>query len=159
MVIRLADKNDIEGIKTLIDRNFDEIISKYHSPETVKKFKDFNSAERLKEQLQWKIIYVASDKDRIVATGAFADFGTAEKSKFSVSNLYVLPELHGRGIGSEIMKILVRHAKERDAGSFHVPSTRNAVAFYEKCGFSVDSVQPEAEDEIAWMTMVLNAGK
>lgn len=156
MKIRRADENDINSIKLIIDINFDEVISQFHSPEIVKKFKEYNTIESLKSQLNWKRIYVAvDDKGDVVGTGAFVDFGTKEMPKYSVSNLYVLPNSHGRGIGTKIINVLQSDAKVRHATSFHVPSSRNGVPFYEHCGFSIDEIQTDIEDEITWMTKVL----
>lgn len=153
MVIRLADENDIGSIKELLDRNFDEIISNYHTVSIVNKFKEHNSIDNLKTQLTWKKVYVADDKGRIVGTGAFANFGTESEPKYSVSNLYVLPELHRKGIGKQIMKVLLTDAEENNAHTFHVPSTRNGIRFYENSGFKVDDIQPDTGDEITWMTL------
>jgi len=153
MVIRLATENDVQAIKKLSDRCFDEVISKHHSPAVVEKHKQRNSIENLKEDLKWKAVYVADDNGKIVGTGAFANFGTAGAPKYSVSNFYVLPELHRKGIGTKIMEKLIEHAEEKRASSFHCPSARNAVPFYETFGFVVDAFQPEVEDEITWMTM------
>ena len=50
---------------------------------------------------------------------------------------------------------LVNDAKETGALELHVPSSRNAVGFYEKMGFSVDNVQQDIQDEITWMTKTL----
>jgi len=155
MKIRLATENDVPEIKKLSDRCFDEVISKHHSPAVVEKDKQRNSIENLKEDLKWKVVYVADDNGKIVGTGAFADFGKEGKPKYSVSNFYVLPELHRKGIGTKIMNKLIEHAKEKRATSFHCPSARNAVPFYETFGFMVDAEQPEVEDEITWMTMSL----
>lgn len=155
MEIRLASENDIENIKKLIYKNFDEVISKFHSPATVNKFKDYNSAQRLKEQLKWKKVYVVCDNEQIVATGSFANFGTKENPKYSVSNFYVLPHLQGKGIGRKLMLKLIELAKEEKAKTFHVPSTKNAIRFYEKCGFNIDENQTDLKDEITWMTMQL----
>lgn len=155
MNIRLAAENDVENIKYLIDKNFDEIISKFHSPEIINKFKNYNSIQSLKDQLKWKKFYVVCDNEQIVATGAFANFGTEENPKYSVSNFYVLPSLHGRGIGCKLMLKLIDLAKENRAKIFHVPSTKNAIPFYTKQGFSVDNYQPDTKDEITWMSMQL----
>lgn len=35
----------------------------------------------------------------------------------------------------------------------HVPSSRNAIGFYEKMGFVKNEVQNDMEDEITWMSM------
>jgi len=154
MKIRFANETDIPAIKQLIDINFDEVISKHHSPAVVKKFKKYNSIESLKSQLVWKTVYVAVVDNQIIATGALANFGTPCSPKYSVSNFYVLPQLHKKGIGTKLINKLIKLAKEHSAAAFHVPSTRNAVPFYEKSGFIVDTDQPEAKDEITWMTLI-----
>jgi len=155
MEIRIACDTDIEAIKQIIDRNFDETIALHHSPEIVQKFKQHNSAESLKTQLLWKKIYVAAEGEKIVGTGAFANFGTAEAPKYSISNLYVLPEFHSMKIGTKIVEILLAEAEKVSARTFYVPSTRNAVRFYQSFGFEVDEIQTDTEDEITWMTKVL----
>ena len=156
MKIRAAEEQDVKQIKFLLDRNFDEIMSAYHSKAILEKFKSHNSNENLLNQLKWKKVYVAEDDaGEVIATGAFANFGSAEKPKYSVSNLYVIPENHAKGIGRMLFETLLEEAKANSAGSFHVPSSRNAIGFYEKMGFSVDGDQPEAGDEITWMTMRL----
>ena len=156
MIVRNANVHDVEQIKLLIDRNFDEVISKYHSPDIVVKFKEYNSINNINKQLTWKKIYVAEDNGCIVGTGAFANFGTKETPKYCISNLYVMPELHGKGIGTLIVNVLFENAKENNAYSFCVPSTRNAMPFYMKCGFVVDKLQPDIKDEVTWMSMVLD---
>ena len=156
MKIRPAKQSDIQQIKLLIDRNFDEVISEYHSKLVCENFKSKNSCESLLNQLKWKRIYVVeSDTGDITATGAFVNFGSAENPKYSASNFYVLPEKHSTGIGRMLFGKLYEDAKSSNAGSFHVPSTRNAVGFYERMGFAVDSEQPDEKDEITWMTMPL----
>jgi len=153
MEIRKATKDDIGQIKLIIDRNFDEIVSRYHSKSIIEKYKTYNSIKSLSNQLTWKIVYVAEQDGKIVGTGAFVDFGNAERHKFSVSNLYIMPEYHSQGIGSELFKHLLHEAKSRNADSFHVPSSKNAISFYEKCGFVIDEIQHDVKDEITWLTM------
>ena len=154
MKIRLADKRDVVQIKILLDRNFDEVMSKYHSRAVLEKFKSHNTQESLLSQMKRNKVYVAEDASgKVVATGAFADFGSEGKPKYCVSNFYVMPENHSQGIGRALFNELYREAETRRAVSFHVPSSRNAVGFYEKMGFAVDEDQPDAHDEITWMTM------
>lgn len=155
MAVRRAVESDLKNIKMLIDRNFDEVMSKYHSIEVIKRFKEHNSIGSLKNQLYWKKTYVAEDAEIITGTGAFANFGSEEQPKYSVSNLYVLPDFHGKGVGTQIMNALIADAKEHRAETFHVPSSRNAVSFYEMFGFAIDDLQPDTIDEITWMTMTL----
>ena len=155
MEIRSARNTDIEAIKLVIDRNFDETMPQYHSPEVILKFKNHNSVESLKSQLAWKKIYVATEGELVVGTGAFANFGTVDTPKYSISNLYVLPNLHGKKIGTRIVEVLLLEAKKANAGAFHVPSSKNAVPFYQKHGSEIDAIQLDVEDEITWMTKKL----
>jgi N-acetylglutamate synthase-like GNAT family acetyltransferase len=155
MEIRKAKKDDIEQIKIILDRNFDEIMSEYHSKAIIEKYKSYNTLESLSNQLTWKVVYVAELNGIVVGTGAFVDFGNADKHKYSVSNLYIIPEYHSQGIGTRIFNILLHDAKNVNASSFHVPSSRNAILFYEKCGFVIDEIQSDMEDEITWLTMQL----
>ena len=153
MKIRKAIKDDIQKIKTILDRNFDEVLSKYHSKTVIEKYKSYNTLESLSSQLAWKSVYVAEQHDEIVGTGAFADFGNADEHKYSVSNLYIMPEYHSLGIGTKIFNHLLHEARSVKADTLHVPSSKNAVNFYEKCGFVIDEIQNDTEDEIIWLTM------
>jgi len=69
--------------------------------------------------------------------------------------IFVLPDLHGRGIGTLLMKHLRETARRSGVTCLHVPSSRNAVSFYQCVGFAVDAAQPDSADEITWMTMSL----
>ena len=156
MFIRPAKKDDINDIHRILERNFDEIMSKQHSKEILEKFKEYNSCDNLIKQLSWKQIYVTEDNGQIVATGAFANFGTEEAPKYSVSNLYVLPEYHNKGIGRLIIYKLIENAVKVNASELHVPASRNAIGFYEKMGFVIDKEQPDVMDELTWMTKCMD---
>ena len=153
MKIRKATSKDLGQIKLLIDRNFDETMSKFHSKSIIDKFKSHNTLESLSSQLSWKTIYVVEQAGEIIATGAFANFGSSDKPKYSISNMFTLPEFHSKGVGRFLAQQLIQDAKNKNADSFHVPSSRNAIAFYEKMGFTIDEVQTDKADEITWMTM------
>jgi N-acetylglutamate synthase-like GNAT family acetyltransferase len=151
--IRKANVNDVEQIKLLLERNFDGVMSEFHSESVLTKFKSHNSVESLTSQLKWKSIYIAEQGGEVIATGAFVNFGNAAEPKYSISNLYVKPELHSTGVGRRLFDRLFQDAKEQNADTFHVPSSINAIGVYEKMGFTVDEEQLEKDDEITWMTM------
>jgi ribosomal protein S18 acetylase RimI-like enzyme len=52
-----------------------------------------------------------------------------------VSNVYTLPEFRNRGMATELMKILVEHAKCSGAGKIQLGTTDDGRALYEKFGF------------------------
>ncbi|WP_027339262.1 GNAT family N-acetyltransferase [Halonatronum saccharophilum] len=156
MKIREMKEYDIGFVWKLIRNNFDKVMIKYHSKEIVEKFKKHNKPEKLKEQMKWKEIYVVEENDEIVGTGAIANFGDDNLPKYSVSNFFVKPELHKRGIGRFIFEHLLEIVKEKDVNKFHVPSSKSGLKFYKKMGFIEDKVQPDKKDEIIWMTMDLS---
>jgi len=156
MHIRLAEERDVLSIRVLLERNYDEIMSEHHSKRIIDKFKSRTNDESISNGLKWKRVYVVEDGNgEIIATGAFANFGSAEKPKYSISNLFVMPEKQSSGIGRILFEKLYQEAKANHANSFHVPSSKNAIRFYEKMGFMIDVEQPEKDDEVTWMTTVL----
>jgi len=155
MMIRRAREEDVEVLQMLLERNMKEIMVQAHSAEVLSRYLSHNTTESWRGQLQWKKVYVAEDESGIVGTGAFANFGTEDTPRHSISNLYVLPERHGKGIGTILFRALLANAVEVSAKSFHVPSSRNAVSFYQKLGFTVDAEQADTADEITWMTLLL----
>lgn len=155
MKIRKASEEDIQDIQVLIFRNVDEVMSKLHSKDVLEDIKTHSTIDSLSSQLQWKQVYVIEEDDQIVATGAFANFGTSEKPKYSVSNLFVVPELHRKGIGTLLMKQIIYDANEKEASDIHVPSSKTGINFYTQFGFEIDRDQPEANAEITWMTKKL----
>jgi GNAT superfamily N-acetyltransferase len=78
-----------------------------------------------------------------------------ENPKYCVSNFFVKPELHNRGIGRLLFEKILETAKLKGTKLLHVPSSRDGVGFYEKMGFIIDEIQNDIEDEITWMTIVV----
>ena len=152
-MVREIVVQDVEFVSSLMARNFDEVMSQYHSKHIIGKFKNYNTPEKVKNQILWKDIFVVEDDGEIVATGALANFGDALNPKYSVSNFFVKPELHNRGIGRFLFKKIFETTKEKKASILHVPSSRNSIGFYKKIGFVQDEIQNDFNDEITWMTM------
>lgn len=153
MIVRKIEERDVESVSELMARNFDEIMSRYHSKHIIEKFKSHNTPEKVKTQMLWKEILVVEDGTGILATGALANFGDIENPKYCVSNFFVKPKLHNRGIGKLLFNKILETAEGKGAELLHVPSSRNAVAFYEKMGFVKEEIQNDMVDEITWMTM------
>lgn len=155
MIIRKAFENDVQDIQVLIFRNIDEVMSKMHSQKILDEIEMHTTIDNLSSQLSWKKVYIVEDKNRIVGTGSLANFGTKDHPKYSVSNLFVTPELHRKGIGTLLIKQLIGDANEKKATEIHVPSSRTGIDFYKKFGFNIDKEQPEIQNEITWMTKSL----
>lgn len=156
MIIRKMEESDIDSVYEIIERNFDGVMSEYHSQNVVEKFKKNNNPDSLRTQMQWKNIFIVENENSVIATGALANFGNGDSPKYSISNFYIIPEHHHSGIGRKLIIHLLTLAKSKNVDVLHVPSSRNAIGFYEKMGFITDDVQTDLEDEITWMTMSLS---
>jgi GNAT superfamily N-acetyltransferase len=152
MTIRPITEEDIPTVVEMMLLNWDQVMSNYHSVAVVKKFMDEVTPAWLTRQMGWKQIWVVEEAGEVIATGALADFGSPEAPKLSVSQFFVRPEVHGRGIGKYLMTHLVQMARGEGCARLYVPSSRNAIHFYTSAGFTMEAEQPDAADEITWMS-------
>ncbi|HEX7408103.1 MAG TPA: GNAT family N-acetyltransferase [Candidatus Binatia bacterium] len=152
-MIRPIREEDIPSVAEMMLLNWDGVMSEHHSPGVVAKFRGEVTPGWIRRQMGWKQIFVVEEASEIVATGALANFGRPDAPNHSVSQFFVRPDLHGRGIGTLLLEHLIRAARGNGIHRLHVPSSRNAVPFYQRAGFVADAVQPDVSDEITWMTM------
>jgi GNAT superfamily N-acetyltransferase len=158
MLIRRMRECDIKLVVELTLLNYDGVLAGHHSADVIAGLRAEVTPESLREQMAWKQVFVVEDAGEVVATGALADFGTPEAGMYTVSQFYVRPDLHGRGIGERLLAHIVRTALDAGASRLHVPSSRNAIPFYRRAGFVVDATQPDTAIEITWMSMPLREG-
>jgi len=154
-MIREMRDEDLDAVAGLVGANFDGVLARHHSPAVLAWLREGVTRAALREQRGWKRFFVVEERGRPVAVGALADCGPAGAARLCVSQFYVEPERQGTGIGARLLAHLVTLARERRAGTLHVPSSRNAIGFYRTAGFTVDAAQPDAEREITWMTRPL----
>lgn len=155
MRIRPLAEDDITRVVELSLANFDGVLAEHHSAEVLAVLRADVCPQSLRRQMAEKQMFVVEDSAGIVATGALADYGTPGHPKFTVSQFYVRADRHRRGIGRQLLEHLTALAAAAGADSLHVPSSRNAIPFYERAGFAVDDLQPDAALEITWMTRLL----
>jgi GNAT superfamily N-acetyltransferase len=167
MLIRPMTDADAEEVSALIFRSYDRVLVHYHSPEMLDRFREHATPESLTEQLGRKEVFVVEDAGRVVATGGLGWFddpgrprdeqpGAYEESADRrVTNLFVAVDLIGSGIGRRLLDHLVGLAAAEGAERLHVASSRNAVSFYERAGFSIDPDPPRKIPEITWLLMRL----
>jgi GNAT superfamily N-acetyltransferase len=155
MLIRRMEHRDVEAVVALAQGNYDGVMAEHHTAEILASFRSEVTPESFREQMGSKQVFVAEDAGEVVATGALADCRTPGAPKHTVSQFYVRSDLHRRGVGTQLLAYVVDVASNAGADGLHVPSSRNAIPFYEHAGFVVDSAQPDAAIEITWMTKAL----
>ena len=122
MVIRPIEETDLDAVERIILRNWDEVLPDYHSAAVVAKFRGRVSVDSLRDQMAWKRIFVAEIDGAIIATGSFANFGSTEEPKYSISNVFVCPEFQRRGVGGKVLGFLCELARGQGITSLYVPS-------------------------------------
>ncbi len=79
-------------------------------------------------------MYVACEDDTVLGCGAIAGYyGSTEES--ILLTIFVLPELHGKGIGREIIRALEDDAFFHRAKRIEIPASITACDFYRKLGY------------------------
>jgi len=146
---------DVEAAPRLTTTNYDGVMAEHHTAEILAAFRADVSPDAFREQMTWKRFWVVEGGGEIVAVGALADFGEPGAPNHVVSQFYVRADRHRRGIGRLLLAHLTGIARADAAERLHVPSSRNAVPFYEDAGFTVDDAQPDAAVEMTWMTLPL----
>ena len=147
---------DADEVCALVQANYDGAIAACHSLEEVARLRAVVTPAWVAGQLEWSRVFVAVDEQEgILATAALADYGATGPRRYCVRQCFVRADRHLRGLGTAIMAEVCAAARSAGATRLHVPSSRNAVAFYERLGFRVDAGQPEAGDETTWMSMPL----
>ncbi|EKQ56855.1 MULTISPECIES: GNAT family N-acetyltransferase [unclassified Clostridium] len=153
MNIRKIKKEDINKVIDILNRNYDEVMIKTHSKDVLEKFKQHNTLSDWEIQMTWKEIFVAENEGEIIATGALADFGDNCSPKYCISNFFVHPQNHGKGVGKLLFSYILETSRDKKLSLLHVPSSRNGFEFYKRMGFVEDEVQNDEADEITWMTL------
>ena len=156
MLIRPMQLGDVETVVNLALANYDGVLAEHHSAEVLAELRVDVTADSLRERMTWKRVFVVEHAGRVVATGSPCGLRLVVSTpKHTVSHFYVDPAFQARGVGRLLLAQLTQVARDAGADTLHVPSSRNAIGFYEHLGFAVDLVQPDTAIEITWMTLPL----
>jgi len=133
--IRRFAPEDAAQVLNIIHRALREVCSKSYPADIIAEVCDRFSIEQLHRQCMKYHMYVAeSASGRLLGTGTIAPFRGSETESVLLT-IYVLPDVIGRGVGSEIVRSLEKDAFFLRANRIEVPSAVNAVDFYRKMGY------------------------
>lgn len=79
----------------------------------------------------------SDEKYTIVATIDSRVIGwvSLDEGDSRIDGLFVEPEYHGNGIGTELMDEIEEYATEKEHNALSIPAAKDAVEFYEKIGY------------------------
>ncbi len=140
ILLRKAKEDDMAIISDLAEKIWPQTYSDYISPEQLRFMLDkmYNKGELLGQLQSGHVFILASENGKDVG---FAGFSVVdpENKVYKLHKLYVLPEMHGKGIGKILINEVVNLAV-RDGGKalqLNVNRNNKAKDFYLKAGFNI----------------------
>ena len=146
MKIRLFKQEDAIEVAQLVAETLKVSNSKDYSSEYINDNITSHSAEVLIERAKEGHMYVVCDKARIVGCGTIAGYWGSTTESILLT-IFVLPELHGKGIGKNIIDTLEKDELFTRVSRIEIPASITATDFYRKFGYDYKNGIKELDDE------------
>lgn len=144
--VRQFKSEDAEEVSRLLARNFIEVNSRDYGLEPMEKLAAHHNAEWVRQIAGDSHMYVFERKGEIVGVGSIAAFWGSETESILLT-VFVLPELHGNGIGRTIIRTLEADELFTRAGRIEIPASITATEFYRKLGYDFKNGIKELDEE------------
>lgn len=133
--IRKATIKDIETIRQLVFQIYPVAYQDILVPEQVNYMLDlFYSAASLEKQFAQDTFLLALSGDTPVG---FASYSLLGAGNYKLHKLYVSAELQGQGVGTELIRFIMKNIQGTVTLELNVNRFNKARVFYEKLGFAV----------------------
>ena len=146
VTVRKFQKADAEEVQELIVRNFLEVNSKDYGIKAMQELAVNYGIDKILQIASYAHMYVFELDDRIVGVGSISSFWGSETESILLT-IFVLPELHGNGIGRIIMQTLGQDELYLRADRIEIPSSITATEFYRKFGYDYKDGIKELDSE------------
>ena len=156
LIIRKARPQDAARIIQTHIRSIREICALDYNPEQIAAWsgRDFTEANWHKS-IERDVVYViADDADNIFG---FGHISFPRPGEAYIAGLYFVPEAQGKGLGREIVQLMINQALKKSVKVIKLHATKTALKFYIKVGFTVmgESFIAMADQEVECITMVM----
>lgn len=146
VTVRRYQEQDAETIVSLIRRNFLEVNVKDYGEKAMKTLAAHHDVNWFKGVASYANVYVFCINDEIVGVGSISSFwGSLTES--ILLTIFVLPELHGKGIGKFIIQNLEQDELFLRANRIEIPVSITAIEFYKKQGYDYKNGVKKLDDE------------
>lgn len=146
VIVKPYHEENAEEIVNLIIRNFREVNVKDYGEKAVAELVATHNVEWFKGVAEYANVYVFWNKSKIVGVGSISSFWGSPTESILLT-IFVLPELHGKGIGSYIIDTLEKDELFLRADRIEIPASITAVEFYRKKGYYYKNGVKELDDE------------
>ena len=148
-MLKLAKESDWEAVRRLSVQIHD--LHAVWRPDIYFSCDEPYPRERFLEDIQNRMVYVAESRGVIVGYVILAVLnkggaGTHEKKLLRLESIVVDKAARGQGIGKKMMADVCDLANAFGCGELILgvhPENESALAFYEKCGFRIRTIQME----------------
>lgn len=144
--IRKFKNEDAEEISKIIRRNFLEVNIKDYGAEEMHELANIYNSQKVLYIASYAHMYVACNNDTIVGCGAISSYWGKEDESILLT-IFVLPELHGKGIGNKIIDTLENDEYFLRAKRIEIPASITGCEFYRKMGYDFKNGIKELDDE------------
>ena len=132
--IRRIKIEDAQTVSELIRRNFMEINITDYSREEMEQLSQIYNPNKVIDISGYAHMYVACIDNVIVGCGAISSYWGKQDESILLT-IFVLPELHGKGIGRKIIDALEKDEYFLQARRIEIPSSITGCEFYRKLGY------------------------
>ena len=140
ILLRKAKEEDIAIITDLAEQIWPQTYSNYISNAQLRFMLDkmYNKGELLDQMQNDHIFLIASEEERDVGFAGFSVIDPKKKG-YKLHKLYVLPEMHGKGVGKILINEVINLALRKGGKTLQLNVNRNnnAKDFYIKAGFNI----------------------
>lgn len=140
ILLRKAKEEDLPIISDLAERIWPDTYSAYISDEQLRYMLDmmYNQGELLGQLKKGHIFLIAEEEKKEVGFASFSLIDP-EDNGYKLHKIYVLPEIHGKGVGKILMNEVVNLVKRNGGKTLQLNVNRNNKAkdFYQKAGFKI----------------------
>ena len=143
---RRYQEQDVEAIVSLIRRNFLEVNVKDYGEKAMKALAENHDVNWFKGVASYANVYVFCIGDEIIGVGAISSFWGSETESILLT-IFVQPELHGKGVGRQIIRTLESDDLFTRASRIEIPASITATEFYRKFGYDFKNGVKELDDE------------
>lgn len=146
VVVRPYKEQDTEEIVNLIVRNFKEVNIRDYGEKAIKKLVETHDTDWFKEVARHSNVYIFCIDEKIVGVGSISSFWGSPTESILLT-IFVLPDLHGKGIGRYIIETLEKDELFLRADRIEIPASITAVEFYRKQGYDFKNGIKELDGE------------
>ena len=149
MRIEQFQSSQARAVSNLVRRNLMEVNSRDYPEGVIASLVEYFSPATMLENSRSQYIFVAvhgKGKDTVVGTASLDNFGSAESPDYYAVTVFVLPESHGQGVGTQLMEAVESKARELGAEKITVRASITAKGFYQKLGYEFRDGVEELDD-------------